>query len=550
MAKDSLIKGTVILAAAALVARFLGLIQRIPLQNMLGDEGSSPYGVAYNVYFMLLIVATAGIPSALSKMVSEKLALEQVGEARRIYRAAVMFAVTAGVVITAVLMIGAPFYAEHIANNPESALSIQALAPAMLLFPLIAMMRGYFQGHQQMMPGGLSQIFEQILRVATAVLLAFVILRLGYSKEWAAAGASFGGVAGAVGAFVVMLYYQRKLNKEEKAMVAARAKSESTSGSAAPMPFKEIYRAIFKLSVPISLISMAVPLVYFIDSSIVIRLLKGSIGLTEATEALGVLTMRAQSIAGIPPIVAIALSTSIVPVVSAAYAKKDQLEVNHKASQALRISIISGLPIVIAMGVAARPLNGLLFQDLNGTGIIFWMIIGSIFQIMMMTSASILMGLGQTRAPMWNVFVGIIVKLAGSFLLAPFFGMNGIIWSTTLCFLVTMILNLQVLKKTVNYRVLGKRWKGYILTTMLITAAGFGVEWLTHEWLHTGIRKLDYLLAGGITGGMTLLLYPVLLGMFRALTLEDIQMLPGKIRRRIEPLAAKWLPKEKAMEQN
>src|SRR5690606_488297 len=145
-------------------------------------------------YALLLIVATAGIPSALSKLVSERLALGRTYEAERIYRSAVWFAISTGVLMTAVLVFGAPYYAEHIANDADAAVAIQALAPAMLLFPLIAIMRGYFQGRQTMLAGGLSQIFEQILRVVTAVVLAYVILRLGYEVKWAAAGASFGGV--------------------------------------------------------------------------------------------------------------------------------------------------------------------------------------------------------------------------------------------------------------------------------------------------------------------------------------------------------------------
>ena len=195
MAKESFIKGTLILAAAALVARVLGVVQRVPLEHMLGVSGGAAFGLASNVYLMLLTFATAGIPSTLGKMVSEKYALNRPKEAQRIYFAAILFGLGMGVLITALLYIFAPVYAK-MSSVPEATLAIRALAPALILFPVIAMMRGYFQGRNQMAPGGISQIIEQILRVVTAVGLAYLFLMWGYSEEKMAAGASFGGATG------------------------------------------------------------------------------------------------------------------------------------------------------------------------------------------------------------------------------------------------------------------------------------------------------------------------------------------------------------------
>lgn len=176
--KESFVKGTLILAAAALVARVLGLVQRVPLEHLFNDVGNASFTQANTVYLMLLPLATAGIPSTLSKMVSERYALNRPNEAQQVYRAALMFGVVVGVIMSALLYIGAPYYAEY-AKVPESTLAIRAIAPALLLFPSIAMMRGYFQGRNNMMAGGISQIVEQIARVSTAVLLAFVLLQKG-----------------------------------------------------------------------------------------------------------------------------------------------------------------------------------------------------------------------------------------------------------------------------------------------------------------------------------------------------------------------------------
>ncbi|MFD1904259.1 oligosaccharide flippase family protein [Paenibacillus rhizoplanae] len=151
--KESFVKGTLILAAAALVARVLGLAQRVPLEHLFNTTGNASFTIANNVYLLLLPLATAGIPSTLSKMVSERYALNRPHEAQQVYRAALIFAAIVGVLMSVALYIAAPYYAEY-SKVPESTLAIRAIAPALLLFPAIAMMRGYFQGRNNMMAGG------------------------------------------------------------------------------------------------------------------------------------------------------------------------------------------------------------------------------------------------------------------------------------------------------------------------------------------------------------------------------------------------------------
>lgn len=545
MSKDTLIKGTIILAAAAFVARFLGLIQKVPLQHLLGDQGMATFGIAYNVYGMLLTVATAGIPSAISKLVAERLALRRDDEAQRIYRAAVWFALAAGLASAVLLYAAAPYYARHIAQDEHAALSIRTIAPALLIFPLIAIMRGYFQGRQFMLAGGLSQIFEQIWRVGTAVVLAFVLLKIGYEDEVIIAGASGGAVAGAIAAFLVMLYFQRKLKP-------ARRKTSvvlSPPTSHLPVPkspigaslgvgperrthvgYRAIYRQIFRLSIPISIISLTVPLVYAIDSSTVIGLLRGDIGYEAAKEALGVLNGKAQPLAGIPPILAIALSTSAVPVISAAFARRDGEELRAKTSQALRIALLTGWPLTIALTVAAEPVIGLLFSDANGWGIASMLTFSSLFQIMMMTSASVLMGLGRTRAAAGYVAVGIIVKLAAGYALAPLLGIYGVVAATALCFIAIMLLNLRLLRRLVPFRVLGRRWTGFLAAGALQTAVGIAAL-RGLDAVRFGPSLLFELIQSAVVGGVIFALYPFCLFAFRVVTDADVAAFPAPVRK-------------------
>jgi stage V sporulation protein B len=528
LTKDSLIKGTVILALAALIARVLGAVQRIPLVYLLGDSGMGSYTIAFNVYSILLVVATAGIPSALSKLISERTALGRAAEAARIYRAAVWFALVAGVVMTGLLYAAAPFYAVRVAHDPTSTLAIRAIAPALLLFPLIAIMRGYFQGRQHMLPNGLSQIVEQILRLVAAIGLAYALLEMGYAAEWAIAGASFGGVMGSVGAVAVMLYAAVRMRRADAA--ERRALNAAPGAGVSSLTLRHIYGMIFRISIPIVIFSMTVPLIYFIDSSIVIPLLEGQIGHEQAVETLGLLGGRAQSLAGIPIILAIALSQSVVPVISAAYARKDESELRRQTSNALLLSVLTGLPMVLAICAAARSINIFMFGNDAGTAIIVVLTLSAMFQIVMQTSGAILMGLGDMKKLVLFVAIGIAVKLAGSFLLAPWFGIYGIIASTALCFIVMTQCNLSALRRKVNFTVLGSRWGMLAVTALVATAAGVGVEWLLHAYNGLLGVRIGAALNAAISGCATLAVYFLLLAM-RVIRAEEAAAFPRPLQK-------------------
>ncbi|MFB6364869.1 oligosaccharide flippase family protein [Paenibacillus elgii] len=552
MSKDSLVKGTLILTLAALVARALGVVQRIPLVYLLGDIGMAAYGIAFNLYSVLLVVATAGIPSALSKMISEKTALGRHAEADRIYKAALWFAVCAGVLMTVLLYAAAPYFADSILN-PQAALPIQAIAPALLLFPLIAIMRGYFQGRRMMMPNGISQIIEQLFRVVTSVALAYLLLS--HSLDYAVAGASFGGVAGSIAAAAVMLYYAMRLkqsDRRERSAEGADASAAESAGAAAsdqPLTFKAIYAQLFKLSVPIVIFSMTVTLIYTIDSSIVTLLLKDQFGEHAAREMLGILAGRAQSLAGIPIILAVALSQSVVPIISSAYSQKDMKQVSDQTAKVLQLSILTGLPMVLLISLGARPINGFIFANPTGSlivdayapSIITLLTVSAMFQIVMQTSGAVLMGMGRMKPLVLSVILGIAVKLAGSYALAPYWGIYGIIAATALCFIVMAWLNLAVLRSAVPFQVFGlRRWLSLAAATALICLLGYGLEQLCVAYVHPfGSERWDDMVQALIICAIIGAAYPVLLFLTRVMTLHDLQHLPGPLRKLAKPLLAR-----------
>lgn len=537
--QQSFLRGTMILALAAFTARFLGLVQRVPLQYLLGDAGMATYGIAYNIYSALLVVATAGIPSALSKLISDRTALGRHKEAADIFRAACRFALWAGGIITLFLFVIAPYYAKYITRDPDAALAIRALAPALLIFPLIAVMRGYYQGRQIMIAQGLSQIIEQILRVTTAVLLAAIFIWTGYSQEYAAAGASFGGVTGAIGALAVMLWFWMRSRKQDMPLYTQEQFYYRQSN-------KAIYKRLFKIAIPISFVSLNVPMIYFIDSSITIGLLEGQIGYEAAKEALGILSGRAQAFASIAPVLAIAVGQTILPVVSSAYAQGDMEQVRMQSSLALKVTILTGLPIVLVLCASAPSFNGFLFGDESGSGIIALLVASTVFQVLMMATGSILTGLGRTRLTMRIVITGIGVKFIMSFVLAQWLGIYGIVGATMITFAFILALYIRLLKRIISFRVFApKQWFLLFVFTALLGGVGYGLHELLDLVLILPLGRLNDLLNAGIVSFVMGIGYIVLVLKFHLVTDEDLVYIPKKVQKLLVKLLGlipkKWL---------
>ena len=568
MRKDSLIKGTIVLAAAALTARALGLFQRVPLDYVLDRVGGSAFGLANNLYLLLLVVATAGVPSALSKMVSERLEWGREEEAARIYRAALAFGLGAGIVMTAGLYIAAPWYA-RLADVPEAAAAIRAIAPSLLLFPVIAMMRGYFQGHRLMTAGAVSQIAEQVARVAVALAAAFALYAAGAGQEQIAAGAAFGTFAGSVAAFAVMLAWSRRLHgyKRKAGRAAAGGPSAgmadadgmsavSTSGPPAGLgpsgvpaaagaaagggpPVlvrkRDIYRALFGVSVPILLTAMTVQALYLIDATTLIPLAKGAFGRETAQAWLDVLQIRAQSLAGIPPILAIALSQSVIPVVAAAYASGDAERLRGQASLALRIALFTGLPVVAAMATLSRAITGLLFEDDAGSWIVGWLVASSLFQITMMTSNAILQGMDRVRAAMRHTLSGVALKLVLSLALTPFFGVGGLLAATTVCFVFVTVWNFAVIRRLAQVRPLGGREGSFAAVAAVLVGIGAAAAWAMPLAVGGLGGKWPYLLTALAGGSAVFLAYPLLLVVFRVIRPADLASYPRPLAMALAP---------------
>ena len=184
MSKKSFVQGAAVLAVAGLLVKFLGAIFRIPLANMLGDVGMGYYQPAYYIYNLFLVIATAGIPVAISRMVSERYSFGQYYEAQRVFKLSRTLMVAIGATSFVIVFLGAEWFVPD--NVPEAVLAVRAISPALVLVPLMASYRGYFQGQQDMTPTAISQFIEQVFRVAVGLFLAYTLFNTMYKNIGAA----------------------------------------------------------------------------------------------------------------------------------------------------------------------------------------------------------------------------------------------------------------------------------------------------------------------------------------------------------------------------
>ncbi|WP_311198757.1 polysaccharide biosynthesis C-terminal domain-containing protein [Paenibacillus hexagrammi] len=216
-------------------------------------------------------------------------------------------------------------------------------------------------------------------------------------------------------------------------------------------------------------------------------------------------------------------------------------QVSHQTSRVLQLAILSGLPAVLVISIAARPLDLMLFgyEDstyglAHGPHMISLLTLSAMFQITMQTSGAVLMGMGRMRPLIVHVIIGLAIKLIGSFLLAQWLGIYGITISTGLCFIVMSWLNTRTIRKEVDFTILGRRSVGIALTVIVIAAVGLSVEWLTNANIHPfAWYRMNAVINSVIVCAVAGVLYPVMLMATRVVTKEDVQNFPAPLQKLI-----------------
>lgn len=523
MAKKSFIQGAVILGIAGIIIKVMGAFFRIPLANLIGDKGMGYYQTAYPIYVLFLTLATAGIPIAISKMVSERIAVGHHYEAFRVFRVSFALLFSIGIFSSSILFFGAGPIVNAI-GNPGAKYAMMAIAPALLFVPIMAAYRGYFQGMQDMKPTATSQVVEQFFRVAAGLTLAYLLISRG--REFAAAGASFGATAGSITGLIAIvgIYYFKKNSFKSDVERTYQISTEKSS---------EILTSIFMIAVPVTIGAAIMPIMNFIDVGIVMRRLQETGWTHEAANGLyGQLTGFAGPLINFPQVLTQAIAMSLVPAIAAAYKQKDMTFLNYNIRLGIRTAMIIGLPCAFGLMTIAEPIMRLLYPFQKASAVsaaecLFVMAFGVIFLSTVQTLTGVLQGLGKPMIPVRNLFIGAIVKVVLTYTLTGIESINvkGAAMGTVAAYIVASSLNIVAVK-----RITGVKFD-FMLTYVkpIVSALTMSAAvWVSYRILYGYFGNALSTMVAVLIG---VAVYCVMLFVTKAIKKEELRFLPkgGKI---------------------
>ncbi len=515
---SKMVKGAAIIGLAGVLVKILGAFFRIPVINWIGDIGSAYYSVAYNIYAILVVLATAGLPVAISKLVSENIAKKRYRNAHKVFQVSFVLMVVLGSVLFMVCYFGATLLTKTL-GQPNAAIAVRAIAPALFFVPLLASFRGYFQGRQNMNPTAISEVSEQFVRVIVGLILTSQFLSFGMAK--AAAGATFGASAGsAIGLLIVVTIYI--LNR--RAIVYKIETYDSTTESTL-----SIIKKISIVAVPIIIGAEVMPAMNFIDTWIITnRLLATGWAPEEATALYGMISGKCSTLIGFPQIFTQAVAISLVPAIARAYAMGNKKSVQENSILGYRLTMVIAFPC--AIGIMAIPSQILLFMypsdpdsAMNAAPTLAIMAVGIIFLANVQTSTGILQARGKQIIPVITLFIGAVIKLILSYILVgiPSLNIKGAAIATIVAYIIAMVLNNIKVKKYTNIQF------EYIQTYVkpIIASAIMGVcAYATHygigRFVGNSIGTILSILVG-------MIVYAVLIILFRAVRAEELALMPG-----------------------
>ena len=479
---EKFLKGTFILTIASFVVKVIGSLNWIFVSRILGGEGIGLYQMAFPIYFFAMTISQAGVPVAISIITAERVALNDIYGARRVFRISMLLMLLTGIFFSLLTYFSARWLIDlQFIRDPRAYMSVVALAPTVFFVTFLASSRGYLQGWQRMTPTAVSQIVEQIFRVITMIVLADLLMPWGL--DYAAAGASLGALAGAVTGLIVLVYFHIKLNRDIEKTYGLDLKPSPKSERE---PTISIIKRIFKLALPVSAASIMLPVVSNLDLMIVPQRLEvAGYSVRQATELFGYLTGMAVPLVNLATILTASLAVSIVPAISEARALKDNARIFRQTAAAVRISNFVCFPAFVIVFFLATPISSLIYNAPGAGPAVMISAVSIILLGLHQVSTGVLQGLGHTTIPMVNMILAAAAKVALNWTLTamPALGIMGAAWATAADMGVAAFINLYFIWKYIGYKMeLGQLFKTICAAAVMSIVVKFFYEFTAAQW--------------------------------------------------------------------
>ena len=473
-----------ILAIAGIVSRIIGMLFRIPMLSIIGEDGMGVYSTAYSVYNILLMISAYSLPQAVSKLISAKNAQKQYRNVRQIFWMSLFFGAFLGFTAAVVMTAGAEFFAGTVMKMPEAVYAIRSLAPTVFIMGVLGVMRGFFQGHGTMVPTAVSQILEQVLHVAISLLAGYALFQKGVAKDagsgnyfasaYGAQGATYGVLAGAAAALLFLIFIYLLFRKT----FVTRIRRNRDEVLDAP---SKTLKAIVLTAFPVLLSAALSNLGTLLDQTVYAQYV-----ISDYRAIWGVYSAKYMVLINVPIAIATAMSSSTMPIISGHVARGEHEAAREKANAAFRFILLIAVPASVGLGVLGKPCFDLLFRSTDNTLAGQMMMYGSsaVLTFCFSTlSVGVLQGNNNFWVPIWNTLkaLALHLPLLAFSLWVLEWDIIGVVVNHVLLSLMICVLNLLSLREKLDYRMEFKRIIPRVVFCSVLMGA---VSFFLYRFLH------------------------------------------------------------------
>lgn len=522
---SNFLKGATILTAAGILSRLLGVFYKVPLYALVGSYGNGLISNATSIYTVLLMVSTVGLPAAISKMVSENLAVKDYRGVQAVFKVSSVLLLVVGGAASLFLFFGADWLIAMAKWEGETYSAIIAISPLPFIVSVCAAFRGYFQGFQIMMPTALSQIVEQIVRVILGTVLCWFFMTRGYGVGIASGGAVLGSTIGALFAAAILVFCYSTFRSSILGKLSRHTSKVANTT-------KAILKRLILIAIPVTLTSAIVAVFSLIDSLIYVNRLAAA-GINDAITAT---TMwgdlaNADTLINIPLVISGNLAVALIPAISESFALRDRRGVQEKIDIAIRVVMLVALPCCFGLSALSESVFDMLFPESPfGASILSTYALATIFMMFSNTFQSVLQSIDRFRIPLFNLGLAVIIRFVTSyfFMGIPIFNIYGIVVSNFITFAFLTFSNYFFVKRFTKVSINMKQTVVKPLVSSVVMAlAVIGVDTLLGfamgEFVHSRFGALIVVLIGLVIGVLTYGICMVIIGGLRP---EEISFLP------------------------
>ena len=530
--------GAAILTVGVIIMKILGFFYKIPLGNILGDEGYSMFMGAYSIYYIFFTLATAGLPVALSRLVAEADANGRSKQEEKTFRVALATFTVIGLVFALIMFCFPQWLAAEYLENPDAAPSVRAMAPAILLVCIVSAYRGYCQGNGNMLPTTVDEVLEVFFKVVSGLVIAELVLhsfRPGdpMSLPMGSAGAIFGVSIGSAVSLAYMIIYKHRHYSVLSAPYTGGIDPNDIPGDNDLVdPAMKIVKDILSIGIPIATGACIMALLNSVDSKLCMNRLQSAARFSyrEAKVLYGVYG-KAQTLFNLPAAFITPLTISIVPAISGALAKGDRKTAGVVSEDSMRISAFLAIPMGVGLAVLARPIMDVLYPGSHpaGAGLLQVMGIASFFVCLVLMENAILQASGREKLTMVTLITGGIIKIVINWFLVARRDINiyGAPVGTLCSYCAMAAMDYVFMCRTLDHRPrLLRVFSGPMAASALMGLTAWGVYGLCQRAL-MGSHRIGTLIAMCAAIGAAVVVYLITAIVFKAVTKEDMKLIPG-----------------------